>query len=100
MKQRTHRLIVFVIDPVVDFVLVVCSVALAYYIYGSLNIGKSVYYYPDLVALGAVIFSIIVVAILLIFGRYNEQSSLLNILLTLLSTKRIGAYHGLHRNNL
>jgi len=79
MKRKIFSGVLLIIDPAIDFVLVVISVVLAYYFYLSLEIGKIAYDPLELVTFGGVVFSLTVVAILFRLGTYNKESSLLNI---------------------
>ena len=77
MKKALHNLI-FLIYPVIDFIVLAFTVMFSYKLYWFMGIGKHVYYEKIHIIPGSVVFALITVVIMQIFGVYKNESSLLN----------------------
>ena len=77
MKKALHNLI-FLIYPVIDFILLVFAILFSYKLYWMTGIGKHVYYEQVHTIPASMVFASITVIIMQIFGVYKNESSLLN----------------------
>ena len=77
MKKALHNL-VFLIYPVIDFILLVFAILFSYKLYWMTGIGKHVYYEQVHTIPASIVFASITIIIMQIFGVYKNESSLLN----------------------
>jgi len=77
MKKALHNL-VFLIYPVIDFILLIFAILFSYKLYWMTGIGKHVYYEGFHTIPASMVFASITVIIMQIFGVYKNESSLLN----------------------
>jgi len=77
MKKTLHNLI-FLIYPVIDFILLIFAILFSYKLYWMTGIGKHVYYEQVHTIPASIIFASITIIIMQIFGVYKNESSLLN----------------------
>ena len=77
MKKALHNLI-FLIYPVIDFIVLAFAILFSYKLYWMMGIGKHVYYEGFHIIPVSVVFALITVVIMQIFGVYKNESSLLN----------------------
>jgi exopolysaccharide biosynthesis polyprenyl glycosylphosphotransferase len=77
MKKAMHNLI-FLIYPVIDFLLLAFAILFSYNLYWMLGIGKHVYYEQYQIIFVSVGFALVTVVIMQIFEVYKNESSLLN----------------------
>lgn len=78
VKRRTYDLIIQSIYPLADFAAIVFAIVASYKVYRILGIGQHVYYQRSHIVLISILASFTTVIILLIFGAYKRESSLLN----------------------
>ena len=79
MKKKIYNSIILVLYPAIDFIAVVLAIAFSYKLYRILGIGKEVYYPKADVILIGLFASFIAVMLLLGFGAYKKESSILNV---------------------
>ena len=77
MKKALHNLI-FLIYPIIDFIMLAFAILFSYKIYWLMGIGKHVYYEQFHIIPACVVFASVTVIIMQIFGVYKNESSLLN----------------------
>ena len=77
MKKALHNLI-FLIYPVIDFILLAFAILFSYKLYWMMGIGKHVYYEGFHTIPASMVFASITIIIMQIFGVYKNESSLLN----------------------
>ena len=77
MKKALHNLI-FLIYPVIDFIVLAFAILFSYKLYWMMGIGKHVYYEEFHIIPVSVLFALITVVVMQIFGVYKNESSLLN----------------------
>src|SRR5210317_897912 len=77
MKKALHNLI-FLIYPVLDFIVLAFAILFSYNLYWMMGIGKHVYYEQFHIIPVSVVFALITVVIMQILGVYKNESSLLN----------------------
>ena len=77
MKKALHNL-VFLIYPVIDFIMLAFAILFSYKLYWLMGIGKHVYYEGFHIIPVSVVFALITVVIMQVFGVYKNESSLLN----------------------
>ena len=78
VKRKTYDLIIQSIYPLVDFATIAFAIMLSYRLYRILGIGQQVYYERVHIISVSLLASFATVIILLIFGAYKRESSLLN----------------------
>jgi lipopolysaccharide/colanic/teichoic acid biosynthesis glycosyltransferase len=77
MKKALHNL-VFLIYPVIDFIILAFAILFSYKLYWLMGIGKHVYYQIAQIVPMSLIFALFTVFVMQIFGVYKNESSLLN----------------------
>ena len=77
MKKALHNLI-FIIYPLIDFIALAFAILFSYKLYWVMGVGKHVYYEQFHIIPASVVFAVITVVIMQIFGVYKNESSLLN----------------------
>jgi len=77
MKKALHNL-VFLVYPVIDFIVLAFAILFSYKLYWMMGIGKHVYYEGFHTIPASMVFASITVVIMQIFGVYKNESSLLN----------------------
>ncbi len=77
MKKAIHSLI-FLIYPVLDFIVLAFAILFSYKLYWMMGIGKHVYYEQFHIIPVSAVFALITVVIMQIFGVYKSEYSLLN----------------------
>jgi exopolysaccharide biosynthesis polyprenyl glycosylphosphotransferase len=77
MKKALHNL-VFLIYPVIDFIILAFTIMFSYKLYWFMGIGRHVYYQIAQVVPISLLFALFAVFVMQIFGVYKNESSLLN----------------------
>ena len=78
MMKKTLYKLMLLIYPVVDFAVLAFAIMFSYNLYWLMEIGKHVYYEGFHIIPVSVVFALITVVIMQIFGVYKNESSLLN----------------------
>jgi len=79
MKRKIHGLIISLLYPALDFVAVTSGIVSSYALYRFLGIGKQVYYEKADIIGVSLLAACISLLILLGFGAYRKESSVLNV---------------------
>jgi len=79
MRRRAFKTVFYVLYPVVDFLTITFAILVSYKIYRLLGIGQQVQYAKIHIIPVSVTASLIAIVVLLIFGAYKRESSLLNV---------------------
>ena len=77
MKKALHNLI-FLIYPVIDFIVLAFATLFSYKLYWLMDIGRHVYYQIAQIVPISLLFALFTVFIMQVFGVYKNESSLLN----------------------
>ena len=77
MKKALHNLI-FLIYPVIDFIILAFATLFSYKLYWLMGIGRHVYYQTAHIVPMSFLFALFTVFVMQIFGVYKNESSLLN----------------------
>ena len=77
MKKALNNLI-FLIYPVIDFIVLVFTIVFSYKLYWFMGIGRHVHYQIVKIIPTSLLFALLTVFIMQIFGVYKNESSLLN----------------------
>lgn len=79
MRRKVFNMFFSFLYPVADFLTITFAILLSYKVYRILGIGQYVYYKKIHIIQVSLMASLAAVIILLIFGAYKRDSSLLNV---------------------